>query len=145
MSVICFSLVQPICMSAPIIKKSPGVEGGALEGGSSAYANPEKIWKGRDSLKVYFMNPELLDGEYTPEGESKSVELAPWKCRGHIMNINNIISWARIWNTSFFKDTIPYLQVTELMHKADIRVKFVSKLSYIFVCVCACVRACVGA
>ena len=78
-------------------------------GAAAANVDREKIWKGRQALKVHFMNPDFIDN---------------WKCRGEPMNINNILAWARVWNIAEYPE-IPYFEIEERKNrKADIRVKF---------------------
>ncbi len=99
-------------MSAPDLKEVTGTSNG---GAAAAHVSRGKIWKGREDLKVCFMNPDELDS---------------WKSRGEPMNINTVLAWAQVWNVPFFSDTIPYLDWTVKAEKADIRVKFSSKLSF---------------
>ncbi|XP_064383859.1 uncharacterized protein LOC135332881 isoform X2 [Halichondria panicea] len=98
----------PACMSPPEVDTSKEV----LEtsnGGAAAHVDREKIWKGRETLNVYFMNPDVLDN---------------WKSRGEPMNFNTVLAWARVWNVSIFSDAIPSLAWREKAEKADVRVKF---------------------
>ncbi len=105
--------LQPICTSAP--EKDDLKEiADTSNGGAAAHVSRNKIWKGREALKVHFMNPDELDN---------------WKSRGEPMNFNTVLAWARVWNVPLFRDTIPYLGWTEVAEKADIRVKFARKLS----------------
>ena len=46
-----------------------------------------------------------------------------WKVRGDPINIQNILSWACIWNTVDYEE-IPELVLARNQNNADIRVKF---------------------
>ena len=66
----------------------------------------EKLWKNRQVLKVYFVNPEVLEG---------------WKCEGKKMTTDMILKWAGAWEQA---PSAPQFKVTERVAKADVRVKF---------------------
>ena len=61
-------------------------------------------------LKVYFTNPEVLEG---------------WKCEGKKMTTEMILEWAGVWQQA---PSAPQFVVTSKVRKADIRVEFSSKL-----------------
>ena len=92
----------------------PSMEGTSdtQAGAAAAHASKEKVWKGRQSLKVYFMDADGFDD-------------LQWKCRGNPMNIETIFSWARVWNFVGFEE-IPSFEFIEIASRADIRVKFSS-------------------
>ena len=79
---------------------------------AAAYVKTGKIWKGRQQLKVYFMNPHDVD-EWG------------WRCRGEPMNISTIFAWARVWNFVEYPE-IPSIELSERADQADIRVQFSS-------------------
>ena len=94
------------------------VEGSSASGstgqeGPSAYALETKLWVGRDRLKVFFFNPEVLKDE-------------GWTCGKSLLNVDNILSWANSWNPSTSPD-IPDFRLTDKQEDADIRVKFEGK------------------
>ena len=64
-----------------------------------------KIWTGRSVLKVYFMNPEILE---------------EW---ANGTRIDNIMTWASSWNSPLY-DQIPRFEETKDDLTADIRVRF---------------------
>ena len=98
-----------ICTSAPEVELTGGVS--TNQGGDAAASVArEKIWNGREVLKVYFMNPDDIDDW-------------GWKCRGEPMNIYTVIACARVWNFVEYPE-IPFFDVTERVKKADIRVQF---------------------
>ena len=66
----------------------------------------EKLWKGRQVLKVFFMNPEVLEG---------------WKCEGKKMTTEKIMEWAGAWKEA---SPAPEFTGTQRVDRADIRVKF---------------------
>ena len=66
----------------------------------------EKLWKGRQVLKVYFTNPEVLEG---------------WECEGKTMTTDMILEWAGAWEQA---SSAPQFTVTTRVARADIRVKF---------------------
>ena len=71
----------------------------------------EKMWGKRDKhLKVYFINPEVLEDE-------------GWMCGDAPMNVDNIFAWAQQWNSNAFPD-IPKFEYTHSAKKAHIRVYF---------------------
>ncbi len=78
-------------------------------GASGARIVHDKLWKGRQVLKVFFKNPEFI---------------RMWKCRNEPMTTTNILAWAAIWNHPFHSDTIPTLEMTEHIDDSDIRVQF---------------------
>lgn len=61
-----------------------------------------KMWKGREVLFVYFLNPELLLGR---------------------LNVNKVMDWAKKWSES----DIPKFERTNSSGDADITVEFGSK------------------
>ena len=70
----------------------------------------EKLWAGRQVLRVYFTNPEVLEG---------------WKCEGKKMTTEMIMEWAGAWAQA---SSAPQFTVTKRKDKADIRVKFSGSL-----------------
>ena len=74
----------------------------------------KKVWRDRQTLKVYFMNPDDIDD---------------WRCRGEPMNINTIFAWARVWNIAPYPE-IPKFEMIERASRADIRVKFSSNRTF---------------
>ena len=77
----------------------------------------KKIWKGREKLRVYFINPEDID-------------TWGWKCRGEPINSNNVFAWAKVWNY-VQNQKIPTFEYAERAPNADIRVKFSSNRMYL--------------
>ena len=76
-------------------------------GAAAACIVKSKVWEGRQVLRVYFMNPEVLEG---------------WKCEGKKkLTTEMILEWAGVWEQA---PSAPQLTVTRRMDKADIRVKF---------------------
>ena len=71
-----------------------------------------KVWKGRQVLKVYFMNPEVLEG---------------WKCEGKKMTTEMIMEWANAWEQA---PSAPQFKATSNVKIADIRVKFSGSLNF---------------
>ena len=67
---------------------------------------------GKDTLNVYFVNPD-------------DIEDWGWKCRGQLIDINAILAWARVWNILPYPN-IPMFEMTEKAEKADIQVQFSS-------------------
>ena len=57
-------------------------------------------------VKVFFMNPEVLEG---------------WKCEGKEITTEMIMEWAGVWQQA---PSAPQFEVTTNVKKADIRVKF---------------------
>ena len=72
----------------------------------SACVVREKAWRGRQVLRVYFMNSEVLEG---------------WKCEGEDITIEMIMEWAGAWEQA---DPAPQFAVIDKEKKADIRVMF---------------------
>ena len=74
----------------------------------AAYFTREKIWKDRDALTVYFMNENFIDG---------------WRTGSCCMNTQNIVDWAKVWNSSG-SEKIPKFRKVDRQPKggADIRV-----------------------
>lgn len=67
----------------------------------------EKLWKERQVLRVLFMNPDVLKG---------------WKCEGKEMTTEMIMEWVdSVWQNA---PAAPQFNVTESVHRADIRVMF---------------------
>ncbi len=69
----------------------------------------EKVWKGRETLKVHFMNPKVL--------ESWGIGVTP----------EQILDWA---NEAWWKgedSNVPKFKPCEVLNKVDIRVKFAGK------------------
>ena len=67
-----------------------------------------KLWSGRDILKVYFMDEDLVN---------------QWRVRNESLSIALILEWANLWK--YRCDTVPRFiwERTDIM-KSDIRVKF---------------------
>ncbi len=82
----------------------------ANQEGAGGFALETNIWTGRDALFVHFLNPEIL-------------EQKKWKCDRGVLNIDNILSWAKAWNTRKCPN-IPIFKKTDRPERADIRVKF---------------------
>ena len=70
----------------------------------SACRFPTKIWKGREVLLVYFLNPELLQ-------------------RHGRLNVNKVLDWAKKWSVG----DIPKFERTISPESADITVEFGGK------------------
>ena len=73
---------------------------------ASACIVKSKVWEGRQVLRVFFMNPEVLRG---------------WKYRGREITTEMIMEWASVWEQA---SSAPQFTVTPRVGKADIRVKF---------------------
>ncbi|XP_064383890.1 uncharacterized protein LOC135332901 [Halichondria panicea] len=74
--------------------------------GAAAVVQCEKVWKGRETLKVHFMNPKVL--------ESWGIGVTP----------EQILDWA---NEAWWKgedSNVPKFKPCEVLNKVDIRVKF---------------------
>ena len=83
-----------------------------MAGAAAACIVKEKVWKGRQVLRVFFMNPEVLEG---------------WKCGRKKMTTEMIMEWAGVWQQR--APSAPQFTVTERVDKADIRVKFSGSLN----------------
>ena len=71
----------------------------------------EKLWSDRQVLRVYFTNPEVLEG---------------WKCEGKKkLTTDMIMEWAGAFQQA---PSAPQFEVTTNIRRADIRVEFSSKL-----------------
>ena len=79
---------------------------------AAAQVRKEKIWRGRQQLKVYLMNPD-------------DIHDWGWRCRGEPMNFKTVFAWARVWNFVGFPE-IPTFEFVEIAKRADIRVQFSS-------------------
>ena len=75
-------------------------------GAAAALIVKSKVWEGRQVLRVYFMNPKVLEG---------------WKCEGKKMTTDMIMEWAGAWEQA---PSAPQFEVTPKVDKADVRVKF---------------------
>lgn len=75
---------------------------------AGAYVAKTKIWRGRDVLKVYFMNPDYLSQGTYP------------------LTLATVVSWAKTWSTSLVPN-IPKFEQTDSVENADIKVKFGGK------------------
>jgi len=80
---------------------------------ASAVVSCEKLWRGREKLRVFFNNPEFL----TAHG---------WTCKGGPMNVIHIISWANQWHTGDCPQ-MPMFEYAERDRDVDIRVEFSSE------------------
>ena len=80
------------------------------DGAGHAYIVQERLWKGRQVLRVFFMNPEVLEG---------------WKCGRKKMTTEMIMEWVGVWQQA---SSAPQFTVTTNDTKADIRVKFSGNL-----------------
>ncbi len=110
-----------MCGSAPG-KDDKGLQEDSCPGAADSFIPKEKIWKGVNVLKVFFFNVEFIDN---------------WKSKGEPMNVNTIIAWANAWQP--WKGAgIPRFERTELVNKADIRVKFTSQFNSVLFCVHVC-------
>ena len=78
----------------------------------------KKVWRDRQVLRVYFMNPDDIDD-------------LEWKCRGEPLNTNTILAWAQVWNIVPYPE-IPKFEMIERASRADIRVQFSSKSNLFF-------------
>ena len=78
------------------------------QGVSAGFALKTNLWVGRDRLKVYFLNPEVLKS---------------WMCGKEPLNVRNILDWAGTWKVDK-GDSVPDFQRTDRQEGADIRVKF---------------------
>ena len=65
-------------------------------------------------LRVYFMNPEVLE---------------EWKCEGKEMTTEMIMEWAGAWEKA---PSAPQFTATSRVQRADIRVKFSGNSYFIF-------------
>ncbi len=75
-----------------------------------------KIWIGHEKLKVYFLNPDVVDN---------------WMHKGVPINVTNIMGWAQMWNPSM-ELPIPVFDMTVINDgRAQIRVKFSGTYTYI--------------
>ena len=85
-------------------------EGSGTTNPSAAAARvvKEKLWKGRQVLKVCFMKPDDLKGCKSKEGKEMTTEM--------------IMEWANVWSTTC--PDVPQFVINEKEAKADIRVKF---------------------
>lgn len=96
------------------------VEGdGRQEGAAGAWIQTKKIWGSREVLKVYFLNPSVLES---------------WICGKQAMNTATIMAWAAKWNHPFF-EKIPKFQEVDSSDNADIRVEFTGKVAFYVVLV----------
>ncbi|XP_064383884.1 uncharacterized protein LOC135332900 [Halichondria panicea] len=74
--------------------------------GAAAVVQCEKVWQ-REILKVYFMNPPVLDS---------------WRIG---VTTQQILDWANeAWRKDPMNSNIPEFNLCEVLNKADIRVKF---------------------
>ena len=73
---------------------------------AAACVAKEKLWKGRQVLKVYFMNSDALKG---------------WESGKKNMTTETIMEWAGTWEKA---PSAPQFTVTTRVDSADIRVKF---------------------
>ncbi len=90
------------------------------QGAAAAYVRTQKLWKGREVLKVHFLNPSVLESWKSGHGFSKKS-----------MSISMVLEWANdAWNQC---DAIPEFIVTESAKKADIRVLFLGMLTSSFI------------
>ena len=85
-------------------------DGGTCQSGAAAVKS--KVWAGRQVLRVYFMNPEVLEG---------------WKCEGKRMTPEMVMKWAGAWQQA---SSAPQFTVTSRVQRADIRVKFSGKSNF---------------
>ena len=103
-----------LCSSAPddMAGQTPTNPVGVLGG----HIRREKIWRGRQKLSVYFMNPDDIEdwGWKTGDGDQ--------------INVTLVDSWARTWN-NVQNQNIPRLKKTAHARQADIRVKFTGMLA----------------
>ena len=76
---------------------------------AAAYVFRDKVWKGRQVLKVFFLNPEVLRG---------------WR-----LTTDTILEWAGVWQEKDVEDKIPVFTVASRKDKADIRVMFSGELN----------------
>ena len=81
----------------------------------SAWVPKNVIWRGKKELRVKFLNN--IPSEWTYGGSG--------------MNVGNIMSWAKEWSLRG-GGTIPtFTRIEDVNAPSDIRVKFISKISYI--------------
>ena len=109
-SAICFS-IQNICFcsTGPECEPLPPQAETEHHDGAAAVVQCELIWKEREILKVYFMNPPVLDS---------------W---GIGVTTQQILDWA---NEAWSKDPdskVPKFKLYETSRRADVRVKFAGK------------------
>ena len=109
-SAICFS-IQNICFcsTGPECEPLPPQAETEHHDGAAAVVQCELIWKEREILKVYFMNPPVLDS---------------W---GIGVTTQQILDWA---NEAWRKDPnskVPKFELCGTSRRADVRVKFAGK------------------
>ena len=86
-----------------------GDDDSRAQGAAGAWIQTKKIWGGRTILKVYFLNPSLLDS---------------WLYDDMKVDTANILDWAAEWNAPFY----PKFEETDSKKEADIRVEFTGEL-----------------
>ena len=79
-------------------------------GAAAAYVSTQKLWKGREILKVHFLNPSVLKSWTSGRGRSEVS-----------MSTSMVLEWANVWNQC---DAIPEFVEIDTAKRADIRVMF---------------------
>ncbi len=106
-SAICFSI--QFCSTGPECEPLPLQAETEHHDGAAAVIKCEKVWQ-REILKVYFMNPPVLDS---------------WRIG---VTTQQILDWANeAWRKDPMNSNIPEFNLCEVLNKADIRVKFAGK------------------
>ena len=75
-----------------------------VPGAAGALVSTDKLWRGRNLLKVYFLNPHILG-------------------RDGRLSVSTILACAQQWNSRAFSD-VPNFERTDSTWNADIRVYF---------------------
>lgn len=103
----------PYCQDLDDSSDDEGPRGNSrAQGAAGAWIQTKKIWGGRTILKVFFLNPSMLD---------------TWLYDDVKMTTASILDWAGMWNAPFY-GKIPKLEETDSKKEADIRVEFTGEL-----------------
>ena len=91
------------CSTGPELDELPPQVETEHHDGAAAVVRCEQLWKGRERLNVYFMNPEVL---------------VSWDIG---VTTQQTLDWA---NKAWSKSNVPQFIVCDSIRRADIRVKF---------------------
>lgn len=84
------------------------------EDDADGWAVTSKVWKDRCELRVYFLDPEILQDDEWKVGYCDSPPRP--------MTINHILNWAGEWNKH--EGGVPKFVKAESAEESDIRVSF---------------------
>jgi len=104
---------DPICTAPPPILVQQNNDGHSPAGVALGLVSINKLWIGRKTLKVLFMNPDFI-------AENR------WKCNGKTLKVSTIIDWANQWQAKG-SPQIPKFENAGSDKEFDIKVKFSSE------------------